>query len=84
MTMGKRLSHAGDTELKPVSIEVDGHQRVFDIGDPDLPDWISDNVMTAGGYPYDDKLNRKDYDRTLETLQEELVKLQTWQLCRLR
>lgn len=76
--MGKRVSHIGETELKPISIEVDGHQRVFDIGDPDLPDWVKDHVMTAGGYPYDDKLDRKAYDKTLEDLQEELVKLQTW------
>ena len=76
--MGKRLSHIGGTELKPVSIEVDGHQRVFDIGDPDLPDWVKDNVMTAGGYPHEDKLDRKVYDKTLEALQEELVKMQAW------
>jgi len=48
----------------------------FDIEDPDLPDWIDDAALTAGDYPYDQKMGRKDYEDTLLALQIELTKLQ--------
>ena len=63
----------------PLKIEVGGVERVFDIDDPVLPDWVEDNALTAGGYPYDKKMKKDDYDKTLEKLQIELVKLQAWQ-----
>jgi polyphosphate kinase len=63
----------------PVSIEVDGAKRAFDIDEPELPDWIGKRAMRSGDYPYDDKLKRKEYEETLERLQIELVKLQAWQ-----
>lgn len=62
----------------PIRIVVDGKERIFDIDDPKLPDWVSDKAMSAGGYPYDKKLDKKDYEETLENLQVELVKLQYW------
>lgn len=62
---------------RAVTIEIDGKDHVFDIDNPKLPDWVEDNVITAGGYPYDDKLKRSTYDETLEELQEELVKLKS-------
>ncbi len=76
--MAKRKSQIGDTKLEPVEIDVGGKKRMFDIGDPDLPDWVKDKMMESGNYPYDEKLDRKDYEEVLEDLQEELVKLQTW------
>ena len=36
--------------------------------------------MTSGGYPYEKKLNRGEYEDTLARLQVELVKLLAWQL----
>ncbi|MCI5047824.1 MAG: polyphosphate kinase 2 [Aquisalinus sp.] len=64
---------------EPVKLTLDGKQRTFDLNDPNLPDWIEDNTMSSGGYPYTDKLDRDDYEDQLEKLQEELVKLQFWQ-----
>ncbi len=61
-----------------VKIKVDGKQREFDIDNPKLPDWIKDKALTSGGYPYDDKLDKDEYEKMLETLQVELVKLQAW------
>ncbi len=63
----------------PIKITVAGTERIFDINDPVLPDWIDDNDLTSGGYPYDKKLKGDDYDKTIETLQIELVKLHAWQ-----
>ena len=55
-----------------------GKERVFDIDAPQLPAWIEDNKLTAGGYPYDKKLKSEEYDETLVSLQIELVKAQAW------
>ncbi len=63
---------------EPVKIMVDGKARVFDIDDPKLPAWVKEKSMSAGGYPYDKKMDKKDYEETLENLQIELVKLQYW------
>ena len=63
---------------EPIRIVVDGKERVFDIDDPKLPDWVEDKSMSAGGYPYDKKMDKKEYEETLENLQVELVKLQYW------
>ena len=63
---------------EPVRIMVDGKERVFDIDDPKLPDWVEENKLTAADYPYDDRMNSKEYEETLERLQIELVKLQSW------
>ena len=64
-------------DSRAVTIEIDGKDHIFDIDDPQLPAWVEDNVMTAGGYPYDKKLKRRIYDEQLEALQEELVKLKS-------
>jgi polyphosphate kinase 2 len=61
-----------------ISIRIGGKAREFDVGNPKLPAWIEANAMTSGGYPYDDKLPGKEYDKTIETLQIEMVKLQRW------
>jgi polyphosphate kinase 2 len=48
----------------------------FDLDDPVLPDWVEQNALKSGGYPYDDTMKDKLYEEELETLQVELVKLQ--------
>jgi len=63
---------------RSVDIEIDGRRRVFDIDDPQLPDWIDEKALASGGYPYDDKMDKDDYAETLKWLQIELVKLQFW------
>jgi hypothetical protein len=35
----------------------------FDVDDPVLPDWIDEEALKSGDYPYDKKLKEEDYDR---------------------
>jgi len=77
--MAKKDSKDVPEAIKPLKIKVAGVERTFDIENPQLPDWVEDNALTAGGYPYDKKLKKEDYEKTLEELQVELVKLQAWQ-----
>ena len=62
----------------PLKIKVDGKEREFDIDNPELPGWIEERKLTAGGYPYDKKMKKEEYEQTLEKLQIELVKAQAW------
>lgn len=50
----------------------------FDIEDPNLPDWIAEEALSSGGYPYDKRMKQKHYARELKALQYELLKLQYW------
>lgn len=59
-------------------MRIGGKEREFGIDNPVLPDWIEDNKLTAGGYPYDKKMKGEEYDEELERLQIELVKAQAW------
>ncbi|MCY0149753.1 polyphosphate kinase 2 [Hoeflea sp. G2-23] len=63
---------------RTVELEIDGKKRVFDIDDPKLPDWVEDKAFGSDNYPYEEKLKRKEYEKTLEALQVELVKVQSW------
>ncbi len=63
---------------EPVQVVLNGKKRLFDIDDPELPDWVEDEAMRSGGYPYEKKLERKEYEEALELLQIELVKVQYW------
>jgi polyphosphate kinase 2 len=65
-------------KIPPIKITVGGTKRKFDIEDRKLPSWIEDNHLTAGGYPYDERMKKKAYEEQLEALQIELVKLQYW------
>lgn len=49
-----------------------------DIEQEQLPIDIADAALAAGGYPYDKKIPKKQYERDLRLLQIELVKLQDW------
>ena len=55
---------------------VETKSGTFDLDNPVLPDWIADTALSAGGYPYDKRLKKSDYEDDLEDLQVELVKLQ--------
>ncbi|WP_299865754.1 polyphosphate kinase 2 [uncultured Hoeflea sp.] len=63
---------------RAVELKIDGERRSFDIDDPVLPDWVADGAFSSDSYPYDKKLKRKLYEKTLEALQVELVKVQSW------
>ncbi|MBU2327557.1 MAG: polyphosphate kinase 2 [Alphaproteobacteria bacterium] len=66
------------TESRAVTLTVGGKQQVFDVDQPDLPDWIEDEALKSGGFPYNKKLSQKKYNAELEQLQIELVKVQFW------
>lgn len=63
----------------PVKLTVSGKERLFDIDNPQLPAWIDEKALSSGQFPYDKKLKTEDYEKELEKLQKELVKLQFWQ-----
>ena len=69
---------ADETKKRTVEITVGGKLRSFDIDDPVLPDWVEENKLSAGNFPYDKKMKREEYDAALEALQIELVKVQFW------
>ncbi len=64
----------------PIAITLDSKTYQFDIDDPVLPAWIEESALTSGRFPYETKLDEKDYLKELEKLQIELVKMQEWQL----
>lgn len=63
-------------KAEPIHVKTNGKDQDFDINDPKLPKWIDDHDLTAGGYPYDKKLNRDDYEDNLFQLQEQVVLMQ--------
>jgi len=50
--------------------------ETFDIDDPELPRIVRDEMMTAGDYPYPEKMDRDLYEKRLHALHLELAKLQ--------
>ena len=70
---------ADKAESRAQELEIRGKKRVFDIDDPVLPGWIEEKAFGSDDYPYDKKLDNKDYEKTLKLLQIELVKVQFWQ-----
>ena len=67
-----------DEDSRAVEIKIGDKTRIFDIDDPKLPDWVDDKALGSGGYPYDKKMDKDEYEETLEKLQVELVKVQFW------
>ena len=77
--MKNEKAASGAAGSSAVTIRIGKKERVFDIDNPKLPDWVDKKALSSGGYPYDKKLDGDIYDETLERLQIELVKLQAWQ-----
>ena len=67
-----------DEDSRAVEIKIGDKTRIFNIDDPKLPDWVDDKALESGGYPYDKKMDKDEYEETLEKLQVELVKVQFW------
>jgi polyphosphate kinase len=67
-----------DVESRAVELEIHGKRRIFDVDDPVLPDWVSEEALSSGDYPYKKKLKEADYLQELKALQIELVKVQFW------
>ncbi len=76
--MKKEGETAGAAGSNAIKLKVGGKERVFDIDNPELPDWVDKRALRSGGYPYDKKMPEDEYEKKLETLQIELVKLQAW------
>lgn len=66
------------TDAPLVKLNIEGKDREFDLQNPKLPNWLEDAAITSGGYPYSKRLKRDEYEKTLEDLQEELVKVLAW------
>ena len=66
------------TTFGPMKIQVRGVERVYDVTDPKLPDWIDDNDLIADDYPYKDKMKTEQFDAEMGLLQLEIVKLLGW------
>jgi polyphosphate kinase len=49
----------------------------FSLDDPKFPKDLDEAAMTSGGYPYDKRMKREEFDDQLKKLQTELAKLQT-------
>ena len=62
---------------KSAKAGVDRLLEIFDIENPKLHHEIEEAALKSGGYPYDKRLNREDYEEQLGQLQSELLKLQT-------
>jgi polyphosphate kinase len=56
---------------------MDKPDQHFDLEDPVLPKWVDKGALASGGFPYEKRLKDSAYLEQLETLQLELVKLQT-------
>ncbi|MDM9626256.1 polyphosphate kinase 2 [Rhizobium sp. S152] len=69
---------AEDVESRAVELEIGGKKRIFDVDDPVLPDWVDEDALKSGDYPYNKKLKEDEYLDDLKKLQVELVKLQFW------
>ena len=48
------------------------------IDDGTLPDWITDNALSSGGYPYDRRMKERRYLEEIHPLHIELQKVQCW------
>ena len=59
-------------------VEKSGDKPAFDLDDPKLPKWVEEKAFASGGFPYSKPFDEDEFDETLEALQIELVKLQTW------
>lgn len=61
-----------------VTLTIDGIERKFDLDDPKLPAWVRDKDFSSDSYPYAKKLGAKKYEREINLLHRELVKMQYW------
>jgi polyphosphate kinase len=79
MRMDLEKKMADEQKSRAVQLTIDGKTRVFDIDNPVLPEWIDNEALESDGYPYKKKMDDDEYEKELEKLQEELVKVQLWQ-----
>jgi polyphosphate kinase len=66
---------AEEIKIGPVTLTIRGKERIFDVTDPALPDWVDDNDLKADDFPYDEKMPREEFEARIGELQIEIVKL---------
>jgi polyphosphate kinase len=74
----RRIAMSEDVESRAVELDIRGKKRVFDVDDPVLPDWVDEEALKSGDFPYNKKLKEEEYLEELKALQIELVKVQFW------
>ena len=52
---------AEKAENRAVELDIDGKKRVFDVDDPNLPEWIDKKAFGSDDYPYEKKLGDDEY-----------------------
>lgn len=67
---------ASDTAAPSTAIPYSGLAGGFNLDDPVFPKVLEDAAMSSGGYPYDKRMKKEEFEEDLELLQIELVKLQ--------
>jgi len=67
--MGKKKDKAPHAELP---------DKLFSLDHDELPEAIAEHVFPHDGYAVNKEIKKKDYEKQLEKLQIELVKLQDW------
>jgi polyphosphate kinase len=67
-------------EKSPPKAKSNALPKGFSLDDPKFPKDLDEAAMTSGGYPYDKRMRREDFEEQLHTLQIELVKLQTYNI----
>jgi polyphosphate kinase 2 len=55
---------------------VETERGIFDLEDPELPEWIEKSALISDRFPYKKRFKGKKYDKALRKTQVELVKLQ--------
>ncbi len=71
----EETEHAEEVEVRQ---RPRGEASAFDIEAAELPEAIEEAAFRSGGYPYAKRMKRKRYERELQPLQIELLKLQHW------
>jgi len=67
---------APETTPRPAAPAPTGLPKGFNLEDPKFPKDLDEAAMTSGGYPYEKKMKREDFEEELLKLQVELCKLQ--------
>lgn len=78
LVLEKDRSHMKIPEAPEITLDIDGSEVRFDLDEAELPAAIESRAFSSGNYPHKKRLKRSVYEKELEALQEELVKLQYW------
>ena len=75
-TVSSRHDGSGGPQKSSEDDHTSNLPKGYSLDPPKLPEEIEDAAMRSGGYPYDKRLKREEYEEQLQALQIELMKLQ--------